>query len=183
MLILFEKEINGKLFKLVLGSIIEEDVDSIVNPANEQLLHGGGVAGLISRAGGENIQKESREKAPVKTGAATFTGAGKLPYKYIIHTVGPVYRGGENNEAELLGSAIKSALVIADDLGVNSISMPSVSTGIFGYPLEPAIKTITAAIYEFMKKSSSLDEIRLCEFDEIKANEIKKYLNFQVFEN
>ena len=182
-MILFEKGLNKKTFKFVLGSILEEPVEAIVNPANEQLLHGGGVAGLISRAGGDKIQKESHEKAPIRTGSATYTGAGKLPYKYIIHTVGPVYRGGGNNEAKLLGSAITSALETADELGLNSISMPSISTGIFGYPLEPAIIIITAAIYEFMKKSSSLDEIRLCEFDETKAYEIKKYLNFPAFEH
>ncbi len=176
-MILYEKEINGKYFRLVLGSIIEEPVEAIVNPANEQLLHGGGVAGLISRAGGENIQKESHAKAPVKTGTATFTEAGKLPFKYIIHTVGPVYRGGNNNEPGLLRSAVSSALEIAAELKLTSISMPSVSTGIFGYPMEPAIKIITGAIYEFMEESSYLEEIRLCEFDKIKAYEIKALLN------
>jgi len=181
-LILFEKEINRKLFRLVLGSIIDEPVQAIINPANEQLLHGGGVAGLISRAGGEQVQKESHKKAPIDTGSATFTGAGKLPYKYIIHTVGPVYRGGENGEAELLSSAVTNALKTAAELELTSISMPSISTGIFGYPLEPAIKIITGAIYEFMKKSSSIEEIRLCEFDRTKAYEIKNYLNFPQFE-
>ena len=175
-MILFEKEINRKIFRLILGSIIEEPVDAIVNPANEQLLHGGGVAKLISRAGGELIQKESHEKAPVPTGSATFTGAGTLPYKYIIHTVGPIYKGGSSGEPELLGSAIISALETASQLKVNSISMPSVSTGIFGYPLEPAIKIITGAIFKFMGKDSSLEEIRLCEFDKAKADEINKIM-------
>ncbi len=176
-MILFEKVINGKHFRLVLGSIIEEPVEAIVNPANEQLLHGGGVAGLISRTGGEKIQKESHEKAPIITGSSTYTGAGTLPYKYIIHTVGPVYRGGNNNEQELLGSAITSALETADEIGLTSISMPSISTGIFGYPLELAIKTITGSIYKFMKKSSTLKEIRLCEFDRKKVEDIKNIIN------
>ncbi len=171
-MILFEKEINKKIFRLVLGSIIEEPVEAIVNPANEQLLHGGGVAGLISRAGGEKIQKESHEKAPIKTGSATYTGAGKLPCKYIIHTVGPIYRGGDGGEPELLASSVRSALNTASELKIKSISMPSISTGIFGYPLEPAIKIITGAIYEFMEKNSSLEEIRLCEFEKTKATDI-----------
>lgn len=176
-MILYEKEINGKYFRLVLGSIIEEPVEAIVNPANEQLLHGGGVAALISRTGGEKIQKESHKKSPVRTGSATFTGAGKLPYKYIIHTVGPVYRGGGRGEADLLGSAVTAALKTASDLDLTSVSMPSISTGIFGYPLKPAIEIISGAVYEFMQESSSLEEIRLCEFEETKAFEIKDILN------
>lgn len=176
-MIMFEKKINGKYFRLVLGSIIEEPVEAIVNPANEQLLHGGGVAGLISRAGGELIQKESHEKAPVPTGSATFTGAGTLPYKYIIHTVGPIYRGGIHNEADLLKSAVFSALKTAAELNLRSISMPSISTGIFGYPLEPAIQIITRAIYEFMEDDTSVEEIHLCEFDNSKASAISAIIN------
>jgi len=106
-MILYQKEINGKQFLLVRNSIIEEPVEAIVNPANQHLAHGGGVAGLISRAGGPTVQQESNRKAPVMTGKATYTGAGTLPFKYIIHTVGPIYRGGTQNEPKLLHAALK----------------------------------------------------------------------------
>jgi putative ATPase len=176
-MILLEKEINGKIFKLVKNSIIEEEVEAIVNPANEYLAHGGGVAGLISRAGGPEIQKESDQKAPIKTGQATYTNAGTLPFKYILHTVGPVWKGGNQNETYLLESAISSVLHQADKLQLNSISMPSISTGIFGYPLEPAIKTIIKSIFNFLREDSTLKEVHLCEFSEAKANEIKEIIN------
>lgn len=177
-MILFEKKINEQTFRLVQNSIIEEQVDAIVNPANESLAHGGGVAGLISRAGGPEIQRESNKKAPVPTGQATHTHAGTLPYKYIIHTVGPIYRGGFDNEPELLASAVKSALKEAVDLKLTSVSMPSISTGIFGYPLKPAVKIIYGAIITFLKSSAAgtLKDVHLCEFSQDKAIEIKRII-------
>lgn len=175
-MILFERTVNGKTFRLVKNSIIEEKVDAIVNPANQHLAHGGGVAGLISRAGGPEIQRESDSKRPVKTGNATYTTAGKLPHKYVIHTVGPIYRGGSENEAQLLDSAVTSALKTADELKLESISMPSISTGIFGYPLAPAIKIIVKAITRFLEGETGLKEIHLCEFAAEKADEIKQMI-------
>ena len=172
-MILLEKKINDKKFIQVKNSIIEEKTEAIVNPANEHLSHGGGVAGLISRAGGSEIQKESDEKAPVKTGQATYTTAGKLPFRNVIHTVGPIYRGGKANEETLLESAVRSALKVADRLELESISLPSISTGIFGYPLKPAIKTIVKTILDFLKQDSCLREVHLCEYSEDKANEIR----------
>ena len=172
-MILLEKKVNNKIFFLVKNSIIEEKVEAVVNPANERLIHGGGVAGLISRAGGPEIQRESYQKAPVKTGESIHTTAGKLPFKYIIHTVGPVWRGGTQGEEDLLKSAVLSALKRADSLQLTSISMPSISTGIFGYPLEPAIENIVQTILNFLETESFLKEIHLCEFSEGKAIEIK----------
>lgn len=172
-MILLEKEINNKKFILVKNSIIEEKTEAIVNPANEHLSHGGGVAGLISRAGGSEIQRESNEKAPVETGRAAYTTAGKLPFKYVIHTVGPIYRGGNANEETLLESAVRSALQLAAELELKSLSLPSISTGIFGYPLKPAIKTIVKTIFDFLEQDSTLLEIHLCEYSEEKAREIK----------
>ena len=176
-MVLIEKTINNKSFKLIRNSIIEEPVEAIVNPANENLIHGGGVAGLISKAGGPEIQKESNKKAPIGTGSAAYTGAGRLSNKYVIHTVGPIYRGGHNNEPQLLESAVMSALMVADHLKLKSISMPSISTGIFGYPLEPAIKIIVKTIFSFMERESTLEEISLCEFDNRKADEIRSIIN------
>jgi len=170
---LLEKEINNKKFKLVKNSIIEEKVEAIVNPANQHLAHGGGVAGLISRAGGPSIQSESNAKAPIQTGQATYTQAGTLPYKYIIHTVGPIYRGGTEGEPELLASAVTSALKVADRLKLHSVSLPSISTGVFGYPIQPAIKIITKAIFDFLDNESTLEEVHLVEYTQDKAEEIK----------
>lgn len=172
-MILYEREMNNKTFMVVKNSIIEEQVDAIVNPANEHLAHGGGVAGLISRAGGPEIQRESNEKAPISTGQSTFTTAGTLPYKYILHTVGPIWRGGTAGEPALLKSAVSTVLKLADRLKLKSVSMPSISTGIFGYPLEPAVKTIVGAIFEFLETGSTVEEVHLCEFSEDKAAEIK----------
>jgi len=172
-MILMEREINNKKFMVVKNSIIEEKVEAIVNPANEHLAHGGGVAGLISRAGGPAIQEESNQKAPINTGEATYTTAGTLPYKYVIHTVGPIYRGGNQGEEKLLASAVSSALKQADQLKLKSISLPSISTGIFGYPLEPAVKTIAKTIFDFLATESTLEEVHLCEFSLDKSEEIK----------
>ena len=177
-MVLFEKEFNNKKFMLIRNSIIEEHVDAIVNPANEHLAHGGGVAGLISRAGGPEIQKESYEKAPVPTGQSTYTTAGKLPFKYILHTVGPIWRGGNHDEPALLKSAVTTALQLADQLKLKSVSLPAISTGIFGYPLEPAINVIVGAIYEFLKSDSTsfVQEIHLCDYSDEKSEEIKEII-------
>ncbi len=175
-MILLEKKVNTKTFKLVKNSIIEEKVDAIVNPANEHLAHGGGVAGLISRAGGPSIQEESTQKAPVDTGKSTFTTAGTLPFTYILHTVGPIWRGGSQREPQLLESAVTSVLELADQLKLKSVSMPSISTGIFGYPLEPAIKTIVGAIMAFLATASNVETVHLCDFSMEKATEIKEII-------
>lgn len=175
-MILLEKEINNKKFVLVKNSIIEEKTEAIVNPANEHLAHGGGVAGLISRSGGSEIQKESTAIAPVKTGQSAYTTAGKLPFRCVIHTVGPIYRAGAVNVEKLLESAIYSALELAHKLEIKSLSMPSISTGIFGYPLKPAIKTIVGTIFDFLKQESTLQEVHLCEYSEDKARKIKSII-------
>jgi len=176
MTVLWQKEINGRWFRLVQNSIIEEPVEAIVNPANENLAHGGGVAGLISRAGGPRIQEESNRQAPVKTGEAVFTGAGALPFKAVIHAVGPVWRGGTHGEEKLLESAVRSALKIAAGLGLARVSLPAISTGIFGFPLEPAIGRIAEAVTAFLQFDSSLQEVRLCEFSPEKAARIASIL-------
>jgi len=174
-MVLYEKRVGDKVFKLVQASIIEEPVDAIVNAANQHLAHGGGVAGLISRVGGPDIQRESNAKAPVPIGGATFTTAGKLPYKYIIHAVGPIYRGREEVESHLLQSAVASALALAEELKLVSLALPAISTGIFGYPLKPAIQIIVKAIIDFFEThpQSVLVDVRLCEFAGEKAREIK----------
>jgi len=182
-IVFLQKKIKDIAFLLVQNSILEEPVETIVNPANEKLSHGGGVAGLIARQGGAEIQAESDRKAPIKTGAATFTTAGTLPFKYVIHTVGPIWQGGSRGEVELLRSAVLSALGQAAQLNLTSLSMPSISTGVFGYPLDRAIPIIIQAIFNFMTTASSLHTIRLCEFSEPKAMEIKEIIEAHLKEN
>jgi len=176
-MILLEKKINQRKFLLTRNSIIEENVEAIVNPANENLVHGGGVAGLISRTGGPVIQMESNKKAPVKTGRTVHTAAGELPFKFIIHAVGPVWKGGFQKEETLLKSAVLSALQKANSLRLKSISLPPISTGIFGFPLEPAIKIIVETIVNFLERNSTLEEIHLCEFSKEKSMGIKEIID------
>lgn len=155
----------------VHGDITEEKVDAIVNAANEHLLHGGGVAGAIVRRGGEVIQEESRRIAPVPQGSAKATGAGKLPCKYVIHAVGPVWKGGKEGEPEVLASAVRSALEVAKGLGCAVVSMPAISAGIFGFPVNEAAATIVSVAADFaLKEPGSLREIRFCNIEEATAN-------------
>jgi len=150
-------------------------VEAIVNAANENLAHGGGVAGLISRAGGPQIQRESDRLAPAKTGRRSIPRRDiALPRRHPRR--GPVWRGGGRGEAELLTSAVRSALSLAAELGLERISLPAISTGIFGYPLAPAIEVIAGAVTRFLQGDSALREVRLCEFSPAKAGEIAAIL-------
>jgi O-acetyl-ADP-ribose deacetylase (regulator of RNase III) len=150
----------------VLGDITAEEVDAIVNAANSQLQHGGGVAGAIVRKGGRVIQEESNRVAPVNVGRAAITSAGSLPAQHVIHTVGP--RWGEGDEDNKLASAVRSALTVANDQGLRTISLPAISTGIFGFPLEQAVRVILQTIRQTLDHQDdlSLDTVRLCLFDE-----------------
>ncbi|MDP8206632.1 MAG: macro domain-containing protein [Candidatus Electryonea clarkiae] len=155
----------GTRLVLVLGDITEESVDAIVNAANTNLLHGGGVAGAIVRKGGDSIQEESNRVAPVVVGNAAITGAGKLLAKYVIHAVGP--RWGEGDEDSKLAGAVRSSILLANDKELKSISMPAISTGIFGFPLKRAVGIILGSIDSTLGElaDSSLKEIRICIFD------------------
>ncbi len=160
---------DGRVVRVVQGDITEENVDAIVNAANEQLAHGGGVAGAIVRAGGHEIQDESRqwvrEHGDVPTGGAAITGAGNLKARYVIHAVGPVW--GMGNEETLLASAVKSALAVADEHGLGSVSLPAISTGIYGFPKPLGAQVILEAVQEYLDEhsDSSLTELRLCNID------------------
>jgi putative ATPase len=158
---------NDIIMESVLGDITEERVDAIVNAGNERLMHGGGLALAIVRKGGKVIQEESLKVAPVRTGSAAMTGAGSLPCKYVIHAVGPVWRGGDNSEEELLASAVKSALKVAVRASCKSISIPAISCGIFGFPVEKACPIITGSVYDFVtnEKGNTIKLIRFCNLD------------------
>ena len=132
--------------EFVIGDITQQRVDAIVNAANESLLGGGGVDGAIHRAAGPTLLDESRLLGGCGTGEAKATGAGLLPARWVIHTVGPVWRGGEHGEAELLASAHRSALLLAGELGARSLAFPAISCGIYGYPIEQASVVATEAV-------------------------------------
>ncbi|OMH40984.1 macro domain-containing protein [Desulfurobacterium indicum] len=165
---------NGRDLVVVQGDITEEVVDAIVNPANSSLKHGGGVAGAIVRKGGKIIQEESNRIGYLPVGKAVFTTAGKLPCRFVIHTVGPVW--GEGDEERKLRSAVDSVLEVASNLGLSSISIPAISTGIFGYPRREGVFVIVDEVLSWLLKNSqsSLKEIRFISIDEETVNLFKE---------
>ena len=157
---------NGVSVKLVQGDITEERVDAIVNAANEYLQHGGGVAGAIVRKGGHEIQVESNKIGHVPVGEAALTGAGKLPAKFVIHAVGP--RWGEGDEDSKLASAVESSLRLAAARNLQSISLPAISSGIFGFPKDRCALIMLQTVRDYLEENpdTSLKEIRLCIIDQ-----------------
>ncbi len=158
-----QKEIvSGKILKLIEGDLTEEKVDAIVNAANSHLQHGGGVAGAIVRKGGPTIQKESNEIGYVGVGEAAITTAGKLPAKFVIHAVGP--RWGEGDEDGKLESAVRNSLKLAEENNLSTISLPAISAGIFGFPMDRCADIMLNTIREFLKNhpKGSLSEVRIC---------------------
>jgi len=160
---------SGQEFQIVQGDITQEQVGAIVNAANSRLQHGGGVAGVIARRGGHLIQVESnawvREHGPVSHAEPAYTGAGRLPCKYVIHAVGPIW--GEGDEAAKLAAAVNGSLTRAEELELGSVSLPAISTGIFGFPKDRAAKIIYEAIAEYFRvqPESGLLQVRLTLFD------------------
>ncbi len=135
-------------------------VDAIVNPANRHLLHGGGIAGQIVRRGGQEIQKESSQYAPLQVGEAVITGAGKLPARFVIHAVGP--RKGEGNEETKLYRAITTSLNLANTKKLTSIALPAISTGIFCLPAGQCARVMKKALHDFLTFPTTLENIIIC---------------------
>jgi len=160
---------TGQVIQLAQGDITAEPVDAIVNAANQYLQHGAGVAGAIVRRGGPSIQAESdqwvRQHGLVSHAQPACTHAGNLPCRYVIHAVGPMW--GEGDEDEKLVSAIRGSLHLADQLGLNSIALPALSTGIFGFPKHQAARIILSTVQDYLVSApdTPLKLIRLVLFD------------------
>jgi O-acetyl-ADP-ribose deacetylase (regulator of RNase III) len=151
--------------RLVQGDITAQAVDAIVNAANSSLLGGGGVDGAIHRAGGPAIMEECRLLAGCRTGEAKATGAGRLAARYVIHTVGPVWRGGGEGEDDALASCHRSSLRLASELGCGTLAFPAISTGIFGFPLDRAAGIALGTTLAELEQRPELDEVRFVLFD------------------
>jgi O-acetyl-ADP-ribose deacetylase (regulator of RNase III) len=163
---------NGKTLELHgPADITKETTEAIVNAANSSLLGGGGVDGAIHRAGGPSILEEcKRIVAKMKTGAlpagkAVITTGGRLAAKYVIHAVGPVYRGGKRHEAETLASCYRESIRTADDHGIRSLAFPSISTGAFGYPVHEAAEIAVRTIVEALPPCAHVEHVRCVLFD------------------
>jgi O-acetyl-ADP-ribose deacetylase (regulator of RNase III) len=156
---------TGIEIKLVEGDITLSDAEAITNPANSQLMHGGGLAGLLSRKAGPSFQIESsqwvKENGPVSHESPAHTSAGELPYKAVIHAVGPVW--GSGDEERKLSAAVGGSLQLAEDLRLKSLALPAISTGIFQYPVEKAARVIFSAARDFSHREDvqALREIQI----------------------
>lgn len=159
-------KINETTINLIKGDITKIKNDAIVNAANNTLLGGGGVDGAIHKAGGPEILEQCKKIGGCPTGEARITVAGKLPSKYVIHTVGPIYRGGKNREAELLYNAYYSSLKLAKEYNLKIIAFPSISTGAYGYPIDEASDIAIKSVIEFIKKEGHILEVNFVLFND-----------------
>lgn len=162
--------IRSARLSLLQGDITRQATDAIVNAANSSLMGGGGVDGAIHRAGGLAILTECElivaRQGRLPAGKAVITGGGKLPARFVIHTVGPVWRGGKSNEAGLLASAYRESLGLAAQKGLASVSFPSISTGAYSYPVEAAARIALRTVIQFLEREeSSLREVVFVLYD------------------
>lgn len=166
--------------ELVRGDITHETVDAIVNAANSSLMGGGGVDGAIHRAGGPAILEDCRQivarQGSLPAGEAVITTAGRLPCRHVIHTVGPVWRGGQHGERETLARCYRNSLALAVSHGLSSIAFPSISTGVYGYPVAKAARVALGAIREVLATGSPLTLIRLVLWSDADLEEYERAL-------
>lgn len=155
--------IAGRLLA-VAGDITRMDVDVIVNAANSRLIRGGGVDGAIHRAAGPDLQEELNRIGRCRTGDAVITQAYRLPVKRIIHTVGPVWRGGTAGEPELLAACHRDALALAIEHGLRRVAFPAISTGIYGYPLDTAATVAVGTVATVLGETDAIEQVTFCCF-------------------
>jgi O-acetyl-ADP-ribose deacetylase (regulator of RNase III) len=167
-----EFKVGKATVRLVKGDITEIETDAIVNAANSSLMGGGGVDGAIHRKGGPKILEECKRIRATEwpkglpTGKAVITSAGNLKAKHVIHTVGPIWRGGNRGEPELLAQAYQNSLRLTVAEGLKTVAFPSISTGAYGYPIEQACRVALEAVKEFLEKEDRLDEVVFVLFSE-----------------
>lgn len=151
---------------VIRGDITAQAVDAIVNAANAELAGGGGVDGAVHRAAGPEMMAALRPLGGCPTGSAVVTAGFRLPSRWVIHAVGPVWRGGRSGEARLLASAYVSALARAEELGARTLALAALSTGVYGYPLDSALAISVAVLEAWSRRPSSLREVRAVAFNE-----------------
>lgn len=159
-----EVTVNKSRIVLVQGDITTESTEAIVNAANSRLAGGGGVDGAIHAAGGPAIMAECRTIGGCPTGEAVITTGGNLKAKYVIHTVGPIYRGGTHSEEMLLSSAYRNSLELASRKGIRSVSFPSISTGAYGYPIRDAARVALRTIVDYLTDHPEIELVRFVLF-------------------
>ena len=173
-----EIKINKGILSLIEGDITEQETEVIVNAANKSLLGGGGVDGAIHRTGGPVILEECKKIGGCDTGEAVITSGGNLKANYVIHTVGPVYRDG-HREPELLENAYKNSLKLASAKGIRSIAFPSISTGVYRYPLKEAAEIALSTAIAYLKENVDIDIIRFVLFGQTALQAYEKVLKDQ----
>lgn len=175
-----ENKIGNTEIEVTKGDITMLDTEAIVNPANNYLIHGGGLAAAIVRRGGMIIQQESKKIGNVPTGSAVITSGGSLKAKHVIHAVGPRYKDGKSGEEEKLASAVRSSLEIAEKKKLKSIAFPAISSGIFGYPIADSSKVIVNSIIDYFntkkeeKSETTIEKVVLCLYDDEAFNNFAK---------
>ncbi len=152
---------------IVRGDITKQRVDAIVNAANNTLLGGGGVDGAIHLAAGPELLEECRKLGGCATGAAKITGGHRLPARWVIHTVGPIWRGGERNEDQLLADCYRNSLALAQEQGARTVAFPSISTGAYGFPVERASRIALREIRSFLSQNDVPEEVLIVCFDRL----------------
>ena len=164
---------EGKI-KIIKGDITKVKAEAIVNAANKTLLGGGGVDGAIHRAAGPKLLEECKKLGGCETGEAKITRGYNLPAKYVIHTVGPIWQGGEYNEEENLASCYKNSLKLAVENNIKSIAFPSISTGAYGFPIEKAAPIALREVKNFLEKDKAIEQVIFVLFSET---------DFQIYQN
>lgn len=157
-------QLEGTQLDLVEADITSLEVDAIVNPANQDLQLGAGVAGAILEKGGDSIQEECDRIGSTAVGTAVLTGGGKLKARHVIHAVGP--KMGEGDEDRKLASAVRSSLALADRHGLKSIALPAISTGVFGYPMDKCARILLTEVYRYLQGGTKLEKVVVCLFDD-----------------